>query len=366
MKKIAINCRILNKRHGGPRRFLMNVLSGLAKYDLINEYYLILNKRIEVPFDLPKNFRIIILESGNRFIYEYIKLPLFINRLKPDLFFVSDPCFSPFIRTEVITVIHDIIYFEKEQEREFKFFENLHHKLMIPICGKRAKLNVCVSKFTESRVKILLGLTNTRVLHEGVEDIFNTLGVDTDETYILEKYNIKKPYIFFLGSMSPRKNCLRLIRSFLDVEKNVPQNLYLLGGYSWRDEKIKKILSDSTVERRVKKVGYIEESDLPVLYRHSDYFVYPSLYEGFGLPILEAQACGCPVITSNIGATKEVSGDSAFLVNPLEEEALKNSILRLSQDVSLRAELKKKGMENIKRFSWHSFVFGLMEIFNET
>lgn len=357
MKRIIINCRILNKRHGGPKRFLMNLLKGLAKKDSINEYVLVLDKQLSFNLELPSNFSFIVLDTKSRFIYEYISLPLFTNKYKPDIFIVTDPCYSPLIKAKKITVYHDIIYFEKDQKREFNFFDNLHHRIMIPICGKMSNLNVCVSKFTQSRVVELLGLKNTKVLYEDVDDVFSSSEFNEGaQQMILNKYGIKKPYLFYVGSLSPRKNVERIIDAFLLIKNHLPINLYLVGGYSWNDSIIRKTLLKNNQDDRIKKIGFIDEVDLPVIYNQADMFVYPSLYEGFGLPILESQSSGCALITSNTGAMKEIAGEGALLIDPYSERDIASAISELYLNSELKDHLIKSGKENLKRFSWTAFT----------
>lgn len=359
--KIVINCRMLNKRHGGPRRFLVNMLINLAKIDNKNKYYLLVDKTTEFVYDWPRNFKIINLKTKSRIIYEYIKLPKYINRLNPDIFIVPDPVFSPNIKTKKkIAIYHDIIYFEKGLMREFKFFDNLHHKIMIPLSGRRTNLIVCVSKFTESRVHELLGFKNTKVIYEGVEENFNPRSLE-EQNLVLLKYGISRPFLFFIGSMSPRKNIERVIDGFCSVKSIIKHNLYLVGGYSWNDSAVREKLNRPDIKDRVKKIGYIEESDLPAIYSAADALIYPSLYEGFGLPIVEAQACCCPVITSNIGATKEVAGSAAILVDPLSVSDISAEIIKICNKKYLKEEIILKGGENIKRFSWGNFAKSLIE-----
>jgi len=173
--RIAINCRIVNKRHGGPRRFLLNIIKTLASIDKKNEYFLVLDKKTEFSFKLPRNFHLRILSTSSRILFEYIYFPRYIIRTNPDITLFPDPAFAPYIPGYKITIIHDIIYFEKDHKREFKFLENYHHKLMIPICTRLADVNLCVSRFTQDRVKKLLNCKNTNVIYEGVENSFQRI-----------------------------------------------------------------------------------------------------------------------------------------------------------------------------------------------
>lgn len=360
--KIVINCRLLNKRHGGPRRFLINMLTSLSETDHVNDYVLIVDTKTSFIHNWPKNFKMINLNTKSRILYEYITLPRYVNSINADIFIVPDGTFSPLIKAKKITIYHDIIYFEKNQKREFKFFDNLHHKIMIPICGKRTNLIICVSRFTEERVHALLGFKNTKVIYEDVEDSFKSTSVSEQEK-ILDKYNIKKPFLFYIGSMSPRKNIERIISSFDLIQYKISHNLYFLGGYSWKDKHIMKIILSPKFKERVKKIGYISENDLSAIYSAAEALVYPSLYEGFGLPIIEAQKCECPVITSNIGATREIAGDGAILVDPFNTKSISDGILCLIENKDVRSELIQKGRKNLARFSWDNSVKKLVDMY---
>jgi glycosyltransferase involved in cell wall biosynthesis len=350
--KIGINCRILNKRHGGPKRFSLNLIKALIKIDKKNTYYLILDKDFEFPFKLPKKFKKIKLKTKSILIFEYLNLPLFTYKEKIDYLILPNLTFAPYLKSKKLPVFHDIIYFEKDQKREFRFFDNLHNKIMISICKKLSSSNLCVSEFTESRVKDILGLKKTEVIGEGVEDSFKPITNKKKLNKIIKKYNLKVPFIFYIGSLSPRKNIKRLIFAFDSIKNEIPHNLYLFGGYSWLDKDIKELLNQEKYKDRVFKKGFIEEEDLPALYSLSTCFIYPSLYEGFGLPILEAQACGCPVISSNTTSIPEVGGNSIYFINPYNEDEIAKAILNITKDKKLREELIKKGYKNIKRFSW--------------
>ena len=353
--KIAINCRTLNKRHGGPRRFLVNMLINLTEIDTKNEYFLFVDKEVSLSYVWPQNFKIINLETKSRLYYEYVKLPQYINKIKIDIFISPNPTFSPFIKAKKIAVYHDIIYFEKDREREFKFLDNLHDKIMIPISGKASDLIICVSNFTQERVNTLLGLHKTKVIYEGVEDSFFYRG-EKEQDYVLKKYNISKPFLFYIGSMSPRKNIERIVDAFYEIQDTIKHNLYLIGGYSWNDKQILNKINSDNYSKKIKKIGHIEELDLPAIYSAADALVYPSLYEGFGLPIVEAQACKCLVITSNIGAMKEIVGVGGILVDPFNVNDISKAMLTTCKHMNTRDKLITNGTKNIKRFSWEKFT----------
>lgn len=366
MAKIAINCRVLNKRHGGPKRFLLNLLQNLMQIDKKNNYYLLLDRDYNFEIALPDNFRKIVFNINNKLLFEYIYVPLYSCKINFDIYYVSDPVFSPFIKaTKKITVFHDIIYFEKNQKREFNFIQNLHHKIMIPISSRFSSINLCVSKFTESRVHNILGIKNTSVIYEGIEDKFRVIRDTSKYSEVLEKYNLKLPFIFYIGSLSPRKNTIGIIKAFDSTKKDIPHNLYLFGGYSWKDKEVIELLNRPSETNRIFRGGFIEEEDLPVIYNLADAFLYPSLYEGFGLPILEAQACGCPVITSNVSSMPEIAGEGAVLVDPYKVEEIADSISKIISDNNLRNDIILKGFSNCEKFSWKRCAEETLKVYEE-
>jgi glycosyltransferase involved in cell wall biosynthesis len=366
LAKIAINCRVLNKRHGGPKRFLSNTLQSLIQIDKKNNYYLLLDRDYNFETALPDNFRKIVFNTKNKFLFEYIYVPVYSYKMNFDIYYVSDPVFSPLVKAnKKITVFHDIIYFEKNQKREFNFIQNLHHKTMIPLSSKFSSVNLCVSKFTESRVHNLLGITNTSVIYEGIEDKFRVISNTHKIDEVIKKYNLKLPFIFYIGSLSPRKNTVGIIKAFDSIKNDVPHNLYLFGGYSWKDKEVIELLDRPSATNRIFRGGFVEEEDLPVIYNLADAFLYPSFYEGFGLPILEAQACGCPVITSNVSSMPEVAGEGAILVDPYSIEEIANAISKIIKDTHLRDNLIQKGFANCKLFSWEKCAEETVRVFGE-
>jgi glycosyltransferase involved in cell wall biosynthesis len=276
---------------------------------------------------------------------------------------MSDPFFSPFIKaSKKIIFFHDIIYFEKKIKRESKFFDHLHHKIMIKVSKNFSNKNICISKFTEKRVNELLGIKNTQVVYLGVEDNFKVIKEENILNKIINKYNLKKPFIFYIGSLSPRKNLVRIIKAFNTIKEKIPHNLYLFGGYSWRDKEVINLLNKTNSDNRIIRGGFVEEKDLPLIYNLADLYLYPSLYEGFGLPILEAQACGCPVLTSNVASCPEVAGKGARIVNPYLVEEISEGIMKILNDKKYKEELIKNGFKNVKRFSWEKSTKKILDL----
>lgn len=365
--EIAINARVLNERQGGPARYTLNVIRELAAIDDTNRYHLLMYDDFDFDFLLPDNFakRIVRLRSKLFFDYAYIPLFSWLNGI--DVFLFPKNTFSPLVRGKKVPVYHDLIYFEDFGFREFKFFDNLHHRIMIPLAAKFSCVDLTVSDFTASRMRDLLNIRpdKIRVIKEGVERGFTRISDARALSRVSRAYDLKRPFLFYAGSLSPRKNIVNLVRAFGKIKEALPHNLYLTGGDSWLDGEARRAITDRGLQSRIIALGFVPEPDLPVIYSLAECYLYPSLYEGFGLPILEAQACGCPVITSNASSCPEVAGDGALYVDPLDEDDIADAILRVVGDARLRRRLIQAGSENCKKYTWRKTARKILDLFQE-
>jgi len=361
---IAINARVLNERHGGPARYTMNIIRELAALDRENRYYILMYDNLDFDFRLPENFSVKIIRMRSKLFFDYIYIPLFswLNRI--DTFLFPKNTFSPLVRGRKIPVYHDIVYFEDFNFREFKFFDNLHHRLMIPVAARFSWIDLTVSDFTASRMKALLGIRpeKIRVVKEGVENHFKVITDKKKLSETIRRHNLKTPFFFYAGSLSPRKNMLNLIRAFIRIKDSIPHCIYFTGGDSWLDTEVHDMITNNSLSDRIIKLGFISEEDLVMMYNLADCYLYPSLYEGFGLPILEAQACGCPVITSAVSSCPEVAGTGAKYVDPHDVSDIARAMLDIVQDKKLRKKLSAEGLKNCRNFTWKKTAQGIFDI----
>ncbi|MDY6932978.1 MAG: glycosyltransferase family 1 protein [Spirochaetota bacterium] len=365
--KIAINARVLNDRQGGPYRYLYNILRELSVIDKKNIYYILLKEEIHLDFAMPNNFRMIIRRIRNKFIYDYIYIPIFSYLNRIDVFLFPKNTYSPIIRGRKIPVYHDIVYFEKFNFREFRFFDNLHHKLMIPVAAKFSYIDLTVSEFTASRMIELLNIEKNRIriITEGVEKKFRKITDKNILKGVIMKYDLKMPFYLYIGSLSPRKNMINVLKAFLRIKDRVEHNIYFIGGYSWRDNKVYDFIKEHDLSQRVIKLDYLEDDELVAIYNLADCFLYPSKYEGFGLPILEAQACGCPVITSRVSSCPEVAGEGGLLVNPYDIDDIAKGMLEIANNMALKSEIIEKGFDNCKKYSWERTAREFIRLFED-
>jgi glycosyltransferase involved in cell wall biosynthesis len=236
----------------------------------------------------------------------------------------------------------------------------------LPRLARRAAAVVAVSEFTRREILSVLHLPadKVHVVHSAAAASFRPVTDVAQLAAVRQRYGLPERFVLFVGTVEPRKNLFRLVRAFRQVrQRGLPHALVLAGHKGWLMDgfaaEIERLgLSDAT-----RRLGYIPDVDLPALYALADLFVYPSLYEGFGLPTLEAMACGTPVLSSNSPALAEVCADAACLVDPLDEEALAEAIVAVLRDPERRAELSRAGLIRAREFSWQRAAEETMAVY---
>lgn len=158
---------------------------------------------------------------------------------------------------------------------------------------------------------------------------------------------------------------VNLIKAFIKIKDSIRHVIYFTGGDSWLDTEVHDMITENNLQDRIIKLGFISEEELVIMYNLADCYLYPSLYEGFGLPILEAQACGCPVITSNVSSCPEVAGKGALYVDPRNIDDIAHSMLRIAKDKKLKQSLIAEGLKNCSHFTWEKTARGILDVFNE-
>ncbi len=203
------------------------------------------------------------------------------------------------------------------------------------------------------------------VTHLAAKDIFAPCGVE-EQNRVREKYKIPRDFIFFVGSFEPRKNIETLIRAYANLPETIKTQhpLVIAGGKGWLNSEIDALIK-SLPPDQIRRIGYVDEKDLPGLYSAAAVFVYPSLYEGFGLPILEAMSCGAPVITSNTSSMPEISGDAALLFYPHDVRQLTTLLIEVMGNENLRNELSRKGINRAGQFSWEKTARATLKIYED-
>lgn len=292
------------------------------------------------------------------------------RRLQLDL--VHDPNgIAPFLgprgTTRRTVTIHDTFaYVYPETHNRLDNWRYRHH---LPIAAKRADAIITVSECSRRDIVRFLGIQPERVhvTIEGVRSGFRPLEDDATRRAVLERYGIRQPYILYVGGLNARKNIGRLLEAFARVQPSHPDlALVIAGERQWQTGEIDHVYRRLDLARLVHFTGYVDDADLPALYSGATGFIFPSLYEGFGLPPLEAMACGTPVITSNVSSLPEVVGDAALMVDPFDVSAIAGAISRLIADPTLCDCLRERGLRRAARFTWDQAAHETLAAFQET
>ncbi|RXE55921.1 glycosyl transferase family 1 [Methanoculleus taiwanensis] len=203
------------------------------------------------------------------------------------------------------------------------------------------------------------------VIHLAADDCYQVLPHSAIQIF-RDRYKLDYPFILYVGTLEPRKNLSTVIKAFYQLKKEgLKHKLVIAGGKGWKYNTIFQLVSDLNLEKDVCFTGYVPKNDLPALYNAADVFVYPSLYEGFGLPPLEAMACGCPVITSNTSSLPEVVGDAGIMINPHDYEKLAEAIDSVLSGVELKKQLSKMGQARAAEFSWKRCAKETCKVYND-
>ncbi len=363
--KIAIDGRALTvKKPAGKEKFVINILKELFRIDKSHHYILYLNQNFDK--ELPPNFSQKIIKAPNIFWHFFVVFDLIFER--PDLFFAPVSYIIPVLNffSRNIIVIHDLCVF-----LSIKTGVNLKTKIIEKMFLKPALRNsqkiVTVSNSTKQDVIRYFKISSQKisVIYHGSPQ---GTQLASNPEKILTKYNLPNNFILFIGTLEPRKNLVRLIEAYhlLNQKSKIKnQKLVIVGKKGWFYQEIFNKVKELKLENEIIFTGYVPDEDLPYLYKAATCFVYPSLYEGFGLPPLEAMACGCPVITSNLSSLPEVVGEAAILVNPYNIDEITAALEKILTDESLRQNLKERGFKQAQKFSWQKTALKILKILNE-
>lgn len=330
----------------GVYRVTLNLLKQLSKIDQANTYRLYSFGSIDskITDELGSNMKNVFLPS---FFWSTFWLPLELM-LHPVDVFLGISQMVPVCRGKKIGFIHDMGFLHNPSA-----YPNSYHRLKYQTDSLIERTDRIIT-FSKATAREILH-SNIQVIYEGVDSIFTAQG---------KKHLTSHPYFLFVGALKRGKNIPGLLRgfgTFLKAQKK-PIDLYLVGGDYWKDPNIDKEIESLGLSSRVRKLGFVPDTELASYYRGALVFVSPSLYEGFCLPAVEAMACGCPVIGSTSGAMPEIVGDAGILVDPLDTEALSEAMNVMTENTVKRNQYRVKGLRRSKQFSWARMAKRIYEL----
>ncbi len=265
-----------------------------------------------------------------------------------------------------VVTVHDLTFFEHPEWHERS--KVAYFRRMIRAAVRRADVVVCVSAYTEARLRAHCSPRgDVVVVPHGVDHArFHPATADTTtrDLDLLGRYGIAPPYIAFSGTIEPRKNLPALVHAFARMARTEPDlRLVLAGGNGWGADDVRAAIASSGVATHIQRPGYLDDDTLTALFRQAVAVVYPSLEEGFGLPALEALACGTPLVSTRGSAVEEMVGDAALLVTPGDVDALADALARITGDTGLRARLRTDGLARAATFTWERSVAGHLDAY---
>lgn len=370
--KIGIDARIMYPKGEGSGigRYIIEMVEAMIALPESRTHEFILYPYIHTQkLELPANWMYSEKKNASRGITRSLIYPFIARRDSLDVFYSAD-YLGPILPMPCKTVItiHDIIPVVYPDVTSFK--HRLVGRYLLPHSIKNASVIISVSHATKNDILKYIDVPEDKikVIYEGKNSSFYPRDQDREIIHkVCITYGIgERPYILFLGTLEPKKNLINIVKAFSQIKDAAGKNYVLVlgGNIGWDSSVLEFLIRDCHLEDEVIFTGFVEEEDLPYLLSGARAFCFPSLYEGFGLPVLEAMACGCPVITSNVSSLPEVTGNAALLVDPYDVQQIADAMTKVLTDDKLCEDLKQRGLKQAKKFSWETAARQLLDIFN--
>ncbi len=363
--KIAIDIRTAGGEKAGKGWFTFHITQNLLKLDRENEYILYVKEKI-AGFEEFKNAELKQIKGSGFFWHRNVAKDA--KKEKVDLFFAPSSYIIPALlpkSIKTILTIHDLVAFLFPGTHNRK--ANLIERLFIKKALKKADHIITVSQNTKKDVQ-----EKFKFYKNPISTIYNA----ADETYkpvakekltnFIKKTNLPKHFFVAVGTLIPRKNYPNLIKALALLHKTHPgYQLMIVGGKGWQEQEIHDLITQNYLSKKVHLLGYLSTTAIRNLYNLAKALVFPSFYEGFGIPPLEAMKSGCPVITSYTSSIPEVVGDAALLINPESPEEIATAMKKLIENEELAESLRNKGLAQAQKFSWQQSAEKLLEIIED-
>ncbi|HKH97911.1 MAG TPA: glycosyltransferase family 1 protein [Candidatus Sulfotelmatobacter sp.] len=370
--KIAIDIRRMTEF--GVGTYIRNVVRTLGRLDRETKYLLIgPPAKVQEIGALPPNFHSVPLLAPERSVQGYREFRTALQRLECDLVHIPNlfsipralPC--PYVMT-----VHDMLEHMSRAREQSGFWRSLHFQLTRRVLRGAARI-LAVSNFTRTEIEKLFGIPSSRieVVYNAIDERFlHGHATAADREMIAQRYQVTYPFLLYAGRISPHKNVVRMIEAFsalkteLERDQSYPDlKLIIIGDDLSGNPDLRRTVVRSGVQNDVRFLGFVPIEVLRIFYDEAKIFVFPSLYEGFGLPPLEAMAHGTPVVTSNVSSLPEVVGNAAVLVNPENIFEIMRALHRVLTDQALRDRMKERGYQQVTKFSWETSVRRIMEVY---
>lgn len=370
--------RLFRKKKHGMDMVALELIRNLQEIDHVNEYFIFVSPDEDnTVLKETANFKIITLEGGSYPMWEQFALPKAAKKYGCEILHCTSNTAPVNCNIPLVTTLHDIIYMESSYLKiltgtatPYQKFGNVYRKLIVPRVVNKSRKIITVSHFEKNRIADFFGMKNDNRLsavYNGVSEHFKPVTNEADLKRVKDKYHLPDNFFFFLGNTDPKKNTKGTLKAFSDFLKQTGSDhkLVMLDYDRTELEKLLDEIGDKNLIDKIILTGYVINTDLPAIYCQSNIFLYPSLRESFGIPMLEAMACGVPVITSNTSSMPEVAGDAAIIIDPFKPEEITAAMISIYNDATKRNQLIEDGFVQAARFSWKAMAQDVLKIYNQ-
>ena len=366
--------RIFRTHKHGMDFVALELIRALQKIDLENKYIVFTNEGPDRACLSDSDNLQIVSFKGSFAKWEQILLPKYVERYGCDILHCTSNTAPVYSKVPVVVTLHDIIFLEHNPlfakgYNSYQRFGNYYRRLVVRANLRKVRKIVTVSNFEKKRLLDFLNLPDklVDVVYNGVGAHFFKEYTDAHREEVSLKYGLPEKYMLFLGNTDPKKNTKNVILAFANFVNSISDDIKLVVA-DLDGNLVRSILNEAGLDMFYENIhftGYINNDHLPTIIQGAEIFLYPSKRESFGIPILEAMACGVPVITSEAASMPEVAGGAAYLVNPLEIKSIENGIRALHEDEGLRKLLSDKGMVRAQEFKWEDSASQMLKIYKD-
>jgi len=369
--------RLFREKKHGMDMVALELIKNLQHIDHVNEYVIFVKPDVDntcIP-EAP-NFKVVELSSPLGYPgWEQWELPKAAYREGCDVLHCTSNTGPIFCKVPLVTTLHDIIYLEsislfKKEGSWYQKLGNMYRRYFVPPVIKKSKKVITVSNYERNRINSYFGFKDNRLtaIYNGVGEHFKRVTNKDTLKSIKQEFGLPNDFFFFLGNTDPKKNTVGVLRAFAEFNAVYPGKYHLVM-LDYDEGELQRILASinaSELRELIHLTGYVPNTKLPAIISQCTIFLYPSLRESFGIPILEGMACGVPVITSNTSSMPEVAGkDAALIIDPFKPNEIANAMRSLVEDKMLAQLLSEKGIERAKDFSWRAMAKNVLELYED-
>lgn len=372
--KIGINARGQIIQSGGAKEFTKKSIEGILEFSKYPVYVYYSSAKLLGTFKhkncierVPlKNFQFLFNNSLGALFWENVILPLAMKKDKIDVAFHTKSTIPFLNTTPSVVAILDLAYLYPGLNA-YKLLDTLHKKLLLPRSVRKSKKIIAISQNTRQDVfRFYKNIEKDKVEVVYLDAVYKQDVSEKSKIELYKKYGLpKEPFIFMATSLSPRKNIVRAVEAVGKISKKIPHHFVFTGGKSWNSPDLDSILDKYDLESKIHKIGFVDDEDMFSVYKHSDVYFNPSLYEGFGITLLEAMNAGKIVVASDVSSHPEVAGDAAILCDPYNIDDMAAKLLTACTNEEKRKELLKNTKKQIKKFSWENTSKQIINILEE-